>query len=104
MWGKAFLVITGLASFFYFLFPDLFSMKSVQDKDVLGVKKINAQINRSNVETSLTAYCIDKGNLPASLNELYTGYLDDRVKVDLSELFEYKITDPEDCKYTLQPK
>jgi hypothetical protein len=104
MWGKIFVITTGLLSFFYFVFPQTLSEVSVPDSDILGIRKINAQANRSSVESALTIYCLNDEDLPENLNELYKGYLDDKIKIDLNQLFDYKIVNRKDCDYTLQPK
>jgi len=99
MWGKIFLVTTGLLSLSYFLFPENFQLFDTKDSDVLGIQKINAQVNKSSVETALTIYCVDTGKLPKKLNDLYGGYLDDRIRIDLSSLYKYE--PGRDCHYRL---
>ena len=101
MWGKIFLVTTGLASLFYFLFPEKFDVLDTKSGDVLGIKKINAQVNKQTIETAILAYCLNENELPDSLNKLYEGYLDERIKIDLSSLFDYKQISDKDCKYHL---
>lgn len=103
MWGKIFLATTGLMSLLFFLSPEKFELFSAKDTDVLGIQKINAKINKSSVETALTLHCLDKNDLPKELNNLYGDYLDSKVKVDLEELFIYRILSSEDCEYSLQP-
>ena len=101
MWGKIFLVTTGLLSLFYFLFPEQFDVLDTKSGDVLGIKKINAQVNKQTIETAILAYCLNENELPDSLNKLYEGYLDERIKIDLSSLFDYKQISDKDCKYHL---
>ena len=97
---RAFLLVTGIISFLYFLFPSLFA-KVNPDKDVLGVSKINAYVNKSSLETALLAYCLSEQSLPKSLNELYAGYLSEKRKLDLDKLFKYKVVSRDDCEYEL---
>src|SRR3990167_1318822 len=101
MWGKIFLVTTGLASLFYFLFPEQFDVFDTKGGDVLGIKKINAQVNKQTIETAILAYCLNENELPDSLNKLYEGYLDERIKINLSSLFNYKPVSDKDCEYQL---
>ena len=98
---KAFLLVTGTISFLYFLFPATFGKLNPGTKDVLGVQKFNAQINKSTIETALLTYCINEGTLPEKLNGLYDGYLDAKARLDLEKLYDYQVLDPENCEYSV---
>ena len=96
------MLVTGTISFLYFLFPGTFAKANPdKDKDVLGVSKINAYVNKSSLETALLAYCLSEQSLPKSLNELYAGYLSEKRKLDLDKLFKYKVVSSDDCEYEL---
>ena len=99
---RLFLFTSGLISFLYFLTPQ--SFQKLGTGDVLGINKINMQMNKPPVETALVAYCLENLNLPNDLNDLYGDYLSKKVKVDLNNFFEYNVIDPENCQYTLTPK
>lgn len=99
---RLFLFISGLLSFLYFLYPSSFEGLSPRKKDVLGIQQINAGLNKSTIETTLLAYCLNEMNLPENLNELYNGYLREERKLDLDSLFNYEAIDEQNCTYQLE--
>lgn len=104
MFIRLFLLTTGLLSFIYFLFPASFERFDVSNSDVLGIEKRNAMVNKPTIDTMLMAYCINEGELPKNLNDLYGEYLREQRKLDLDRLYSYKITDSQSCQYTIIPK
>jgi hypothetical protein len=101
---RAFLIISGLLSLVYFLAPEKFEFLNTKENDVLGIQKINAQVNKSPIETSLLMYCLDKKKLPNNLNTLYGDYLSEKIKLDLNKLFNYKVVNGPNCEYQLDLK
>ena len=98
---RLFLFATSLASFLYFLFPSSFDSFKPKENDVLGISKVNAAVNISTVQTALIMYCVSEEDLPNTLNDLYEGYLVDKIKIDLDKLFTYEIVDKGGCEYDL---
>ena len=104
MFVRLFLFTTGLLSFLYFLFPTSFERFDIIKGDVLGIEKRNAQVNKPTIDTMLMAYCINEGELPKNLNDLYGEYLREERKLDLDKLYDYKVTDGQSCEYTIISK
>ena len=102
MWFRILIVISGIFSFIYFISPASFKKLNLKDKDVLGITSANAAINKGQVETALMLYCIDKSDLPNDLNALYGDYLDQKTKINLNQLYNYKIEEKETCDYLLK--
>ena len=95
------IILTGTLSFLYFLYPQTFDFLDTNNKDVLGIKQINAKINKSTIETALITYCLKDQKLPKNLNALYDGYLGYTIKINLDSLYKYKIIDEKNCEYSL---
>ena len=104
MFIRLFLFTTGLLSFLYFLFPTSFERFDVNNGDVLGIEKRNAMVNKPTIDTMLMAYCINEGELPKNLNNLYGEYLREERKLDLDKIYDYKVTSVTSCEYTITPK
>ena len=104
MFVRLFLFTTGLLSFLYFLFPTSFERFDIIKGDVLGIEKRNAVVNKPTIGTMLIAYCINEGELPKKLNDLYGEYLREERKLDLDKLYNYQITDAQSCDYTITHK
>jgi len=102
MFIRLFLFTTGLLSFLYFLFPASFEKFDVNKGDVLGIEKRNAVVNKPTIDTMLMAYCINEGELPENLNDLYGEYLREERKLDLDKLYNYKIIDENRCEYEIK--
>lgn len=100
---RFFLVVTGIISFLYFLFPGIFTQMKPQG-DVLGIDNISALVNKQTVETALLSACLSEGQLPENLNYLYNAYLEPSKKTNLDDLFAYKIVESSSCLYTLSVK
>lgn len=99
---KIALLLTGILSFIYFLKPTVFEPIKTSGEKVLGVKTLNKAVNIGTVKTALTIYCIDKGELPVNLNDLYEEVLSKDNYIDLNTLFKFE---PEDkCEFNLSPK
>ena len=102
--GRVIFLLSIAASFSYFVSPTSFDRFYLAEKDVLGISSFNAQVNKKSVESALLAYCLNKRTLPKSLDSLYGDYLDERTKIDLDNLFTYKVEDYDSCNYVLEPK
>ena len=102
MFVRIFLITTGLLSFFYFLSPSSFERFDMNKGDVLGIEKRNAVVNKPTIDTMLMAYCINEGELPKELNDLYGEYLREERKLDLDKVYNYKIIDENVCEYDLK--
>ena len=72
-----------------------------KEGDLLGIEKRSAILNKPTIDTVILAYCINEGVLPTNLNDLYQGYLREERKLNLSDLYNYKIISDEECKYEL---
>lgn len=95
------LFASGFVSLIYFLNPSIFPSAQVDTSDILGVSQINANINKSTIETALLMYCLSDGGIPEELSELYGGYLEERRKLDLDKIYSYKIVSKDNCEYDL---
>lgn len=104
MFVRLFLITTGLLSFFYFLSPSSFERFDIKKGDVLGIETRNATVNKPTIDTMIMAYCINEGELPKKLNDLYGEYLREERKLDLDKLYSYQIVNRKNCEYTITPK